>query len=168
MENVILVDENDNQIGIAEKMETHLGDGKRHRAFSILIFNNNGQLMLQKRALGKYHSGGKWTNTCCGHPRPGENIIDAGKRRLKEEMGFDCSLDDIYQFKYQIKLENGLSENEFDHVLVGKYNQKPMINLIEAMDWQWIEIDKLNMELIKNPDKFSYWFTKIAKKILEN
>lgn len=166
IENVILVDEKDNEIGTLEKMEAHRGDGKRHRAFSILIFNDKGELMLQKRAMGKYHSKGKWTNTCCGHPRPGEKIIDAGIRRLKEEMGFDCELSDTYQFKYQVKLENGLSENECDHVLMGKYSQNPLINLDEAMDWQWITTKKLTEELSNNPDKYSYWFTKIAKKML--
>lgn len=168
MENVILVDENDNEIGTAEKMEAHMGKVKRHRAFSILIFNDNGELMLQKRAMGKYHSRGKWTNTCCGHPRPGEDIISAGRRRLSEEMGFDCQLKDMYQFKYQVKLENGLSENECDHVLMGNYNQDPLINVDEAMDWQWIKIEKLNEELKNDADKYSYWFTKIAKKMLRN
>src|SRR3989344_7340032 len=117
---IILVDENDNQIGIEEKIKAHL-DGKLHRAFSIFVFNNKGELLIQQRALDKYHSAGLWTNTCCSHPKPEEQIIEAGHRRLKEEMEFDCELNEAFSFKYKAVFDNGLTENEYDHVLIGYY-----------------------------------------------
>lgn len=118
-ENVILVDKNDQPIGQGEKTAVHKA-GQLHRAFSILIFNDKGKLLLQQRAKGKYHCPRLWSNTCCSHPRPGEDILVAAHRRLQEEMGFDCPLEDKFSFIYKVKFDNGLTEHEYDHVLIGK------------------------------------------------
>lgn len=158
-ENVILVNENDNEIGQAEKMAAHK-EGKLHRAFSIFVFNDKKELMLQKREQHKYHSGGLWTNTCCSHPRPGEDLMDAAHRRLQEEMGFGCELKEIFHFTYSAQFE-GLSEYEVDHVMFGRYNDKPKLNSEEAEDWKWINLDDLNNDIEKNPDNYTVWF-KIA------
>jgi len=116
---VILVDNDDQEVGEAEKMAVH-EKGLLHRAFSVLVFNSKGELLLQQRAKSKYHCGGLWTNTCCSHPRPGETILKAARRRLFEEMGIRCELEEIFSFSYRIEFPNGLTENEFDHVLIGK------------------------------------------------
>src|SRR5690349_17076045 len=126
-EYLILVDEQDHEIGTEEKLKTHR-DAKLHRAFSIFIFNKKGQLLLQRRALSKYHSGGLWTNTCCGHPRPGENIDKAAHRRLQEEMGFDCNMKDVFRFTYKAPLDHGLTEHEVDHVFIGTCDAQPKLN----------------------------------------
>ena len=156
MEQVVLLDKNNNKIGIGEKIRVH-EQGKLHMAFSIFIFNSKGELLLQKRSKNKYHSGGLWSNTCCSHPRPGENIEGAAHRRLKEEMGFDCELEKVFSFNYNIQLGN-LFENEFDCVFIGKFNGSPVINSEEAEDWKWISMDELKKELEKNPWDYSYWF----------
>jgi isopentenyl-diphosphate delta-isomerase len=153
---VALVDEDDKEIGVEEKMKAHK-NGLLHRAFSIFIFNKKGELLLQRRALSKYHSGGLWTNTCCGHPQPKSNILEDGKKRLSEEMGFDCELSEIFSFKYQAKLPNGLIENEFDHVLFGKYDSEPVLNPEEACDYKWITIDLLQTDMNNFPDKYTEW-----------
>ncbi|MBI4292289.1 MAG: isopentenyl-diphosphate Delta-isomerase [Betaproteobacteria bacterium] len=153
---VILVDENDNQIGISEKIKAHLG-GKLHRAFSIFIFNASGQMLLQKRAKGKYHSGGLWSNACCSHPNPGENTEAAAHRRLNEELGFDCPLVEVYQFVYQAKLDGGLSEHEYDHVLIGSYDAEPRVNPSEVDDWKWIDPASLREDMQRNPANYTYW-----------
>ena len=119
-EKVVLVDKDDNEIGLMPKMEAHQ-KGILHRAFSVFLLNSDNQILLQKRSSNKYHSGGLWTNTCCSHPRDGENIINAGKRRLSEEMGINTDLIEAFKFTYKAKLENGLTEHEYDHVLIGKY-----------------------------------------------
>src|SRR4030042_6476736 len=121
---IILVDENDNFLGTEEKLKVHK-EGKLHRAFSVFIFNSKGELLMQKRAKDKYHSGGLWANTACGHPRANESLVDAAHRRLFEEMGFDCELKEIYKFHYNVRFENGLIENEMDHVFMGKFEDKP-------------------------------------------
>ena len=139
IEKVILVDENDNQVGVMPKLEAHQ-KGLLHRAFSVFIFNSKYELLLQKRASSKYHSGGLWTNTCCSHPREGEEILDAAKRRLIEEMGIDTSLRKVHDFIYKAELDNDLTEHEFDHVLYGIYNEDPIINKDEADDFKWIDI----------------------------
>ncbi len=158
-----MVDEDDTQIGTMGKMETH-EKGLLHRAFSILIFNTKGELMLQKRASGKYHSGGLWTNTCCGHPRDGEELVSAAHRRLKEEMGFDCPLREILTFTYQANLDKGLKENEFLHVFSGEYNDEPVLNTEEADDWKWTTMDKLKEDTGQNPGNYTYWFKIMLKK----
>ncbi len=153
---VILVDENDNKIGTMDKLEAHQ-KGALHRAFSVFIFHPDGRLMLQKRAEDKYHSAGLWTNTCCSHPRPGESVMDAAHRRLKEEMGFDCPLTEVHSLIYRTEFSNGLIEHEFDHVLVGTWNGEPKINPSEVSEWLWVLPETLRDELLRYPEKYSYW-----------
>ena len=162
MEEVILVDEHDREVGTMEKLEAHQ-KGLLHRAFSILVFNSKGELMLQQRAIHKYHSGGLWTNTCCSHPRPGETAIDAGKRKLIQEMGFDCELTYSHKFIYKVELDNNLIEHEWDHVLVGYYNNKPEINTSEAMNWKFIALDALQKDVVENPQHYTQWFKMILQ-----
>ena len=159
-ENVILVDEKDNQVGLMPKLEAHQ-KGLLHRAFSVFVFNSNYELVLQKRASSKYHSGGLWTNTCCSHPRDGEDTIDAANRRLYEEMGIKTSLRKVFDFIYKAELDNNLTENEFDHVFYGVYNNDPVINIEEADDFKWIDMETLRNDIDNNPDQFTVWF-KIA------
>ena len=155
-EEVILVDENDKPVGTAEKLAAHK-QGKLHRCFSIFVFHPDGRLILQQRAKSKYHSGGLWSNTCCGHPRPGEDTADAAHRRLQEEMGFDCDLKEIHAFVYKAALDNGIAEHEFDHVFVGVTDKTPVLNPEEADDWQWIDHALLRTELEEHPEKYTYW-----------
>jgi isopentenyl-diphosphate Delta-isomerase len=154
---IIAVDEFDKEIGPIEKMEAHY---KRtlHRAFSILVFNSNNELLLQKRALNKYHSPGLWTNTCCSHPRFGEKLEDAVYRRLKEEMGFTCELKEVFDFIYKAQLEDNLFEHEFDHVFIGIYNGEVIPNKDEVDDYKWIDIEELKDDIIKRPEIYTYWF----------
>ena len=160
MENVILVDEKDNQVGLMPKLEAHQ-KGLLHRAFSVFIFNSDYKLLLQKRAASKYHSGGLWTNTCCSHPRDGEDIIDAANRRLDEEMGIKTSLRKVFDFIYTAELDNNLIENEFDHVLYGVYDIDPILNKEEAEDFKWIDMETLKNDIENNTDQYTVWF-KIA------
>ena len=159
-EKVILVDENDTQVGLMPKLEAHQ-KGLLHRAFSIFIFNSNHQLLLQKRAISKYHSGGLWTNTCCSHPREGEETINAANRRLIEEMGIKTNLRKVFDFIYKAELDNELIENEFDHVFYGLYNEDPIINTKEADDFKWIDMETLNNDIAINGQNYTVWF-KIA------
>jgi len=159
-EKVILVDKNDNQVGLMPKLEAH-EKGVLHRAFSIFIFNSKYELLLQKRASSKYHSGGLWTNTCCSHPREGEDILDAANRRLDEEMGITTSLRKVYDFIYKAELDNQLTEHEFDHVFYGVYDKDPILNKDEAEDFKWVDMETLNNDIIKNEDNYTVWF-KIA------
>ena len=159
-ENVILVDEKDNQVGLMPKLEAHQ-KGLLHRAFSVFIFNSDYKLLLQKRASSKYHSGGLWTNTCCSHPRDGEDTADAANRRLYEEMGIKTSLRKVYEFIYRAELDNNLIENEFDHVFYGIYNDDPILNTDEADDFKWIDMETLRNDIDNNQDQFTVWF-KIA------
>ncbi len=160
---VILVNEKDQQIGLMEKIEAH-EKGLLHRAFSIFILNDANELLLQKRALSKYHSPGLWTNTCCSHPRDNENIINAGNRRLIEEMGFKTELKPFLSFVYKAKFENGLTEHEFDHVLIGKYNQEPFIDIDEVCDWKWVDLESLSLDIINNSENYTVWFKIIFKR----
>ena len=121
--------------------------------------------MLQKRATGKYHSGGLWTNTCCGHPRNEEEILSAAHRRLREEMGFDCPLKEIITFTYQVNLDRGLQENEFLHVFVGTYDEIPVLNPEEADGWKWITMDELKNDIAKYPNNYTYWFKTVLEKL---
>ncbi|MES2513576.1 MAG: isopentenyl-diphosphate Delta-isomerase [Bacteroidota bacterium] len=157
---VILVDELDNDIGVMEKLEAHQ-KGLLHRAFSIFIFNDKNELLLQQRALSKYHSAGLWTNTCCSHPRPHETVKDAAHRRLYEEMGLSCELQITTNFIYKTDFENGLTEHEFDYVLTGQTNQTPIINPDEVESYEWRSIDDIKKDMGLNPDKYTAWF-KIA------
>lgn len=155
---VILVDELDNEIGVCEKLAAHRR-GLLHRAISIFVFSSRGEILLQKRARQKYHSGGLWSNTCCSHPRPGESIEAAAHRRLKEEMGFDCPLEKVHSFVYRVEFENELVEHEFDHVLVGVYDGVPVVNPNEAENWKWEAVDVVLEHMRVNPECYTYWFT---------
>ena len=155
-ENVILVDEKDNQVGLMPKLEAH-EKGLLHRAFSIFIFNNKYQLLLQKRAISKYHSGGLWTNTCCSHPLENLSLVESAKKRLVEEMGIKANLNEVFSFIYQAEFDNGLSEYEYDHVLFGISNNKPILNPDEAIDYKWIKISDLKAQIEKNPGNFTVW-----------
>lgn len=154
---VILVDEHDNPIGTEEKLAAHQNGGKLHRAFSVFVFNNAGKIMLQRRALEKYHCPGLWTNTCCSHPRPEETPLAAATRRLQEEMGFVCPLEEKFAFTYRAEFDNGLTEHEFDHVFVGVYNQEPHLNPAEAMDYKRVTVDELLAMIEKNPESITPW-----------
>ena len=166
-EKVILVNENDDKIGLMPKLEAHI-KGVLHRAFSIFIFNNANELMLQKRALSKYHSPGLWTNTCCSHQRDNESNIDAGKRRLFEEMGFETDLKETISFIYKANLDNGLMEHELDHIMIGKYSANPIINKNEVESWKWINLNDLKKDILENPNDYTVWFKIIFKKFYKN
>ncbi|MBS7250291.1 MAG: isopentenyl-diphosphate Delta-isomerase [Candidatus Freyarchaeota archaeon] len=165
-EMVILVDQNDNEVGTGEKMKIH-EEGRLHRAFSIFVFNSKGETLLQKRAKSKYHSGGLWSNTCCSHPRPGEDTEQAAHRRLKEEMGFDCDLKKIFAFVYKANLDHNLTEYEFDHVFVGNYDGKVEINPMEAEDYKWVNMKTLKDNVEKHPEKYTVWFKIAFNEILK-
>jgi isopentenyl-diphosphate Delta-isomerase len=154
---VVLVDENDIDQGLMEKMEAHV-KGVLHRAFSVFIFNNNSEMLLQQRAFSKYHSPGLWTNTCCSHPRNKEKAIDAAHRRLIEEMGFDCEIIPAFTFKYKAPVGQGLIEHEFDHVFTGTYNSIPSPNPDEVAAWKWVAMTELEEDMLLNPEKYTVWF----------
>ncbi len=157
MEHVILVDEADNETGTMEKMEAHR-KGVLHRAFSILLFNSKGELLLQKRSSKKYHSGGLWTNTCCSHPNPGESIAKAANRKLKQEMGIDLYPEFAFKFIYKTSLDHQLMEHEYDYVLIGQFDGQPIINPEEVEDWKFVDIVSVKKELEANPESYTYWF----------
>ncbi len=156
-EKVILVNSNDEPIGLMPKMEAH-EKALLHRAFSVFVINSNNELMLQQRALQKYHSPGLWTNTCCSHQRDGEENIEAGLRRLQEEMGFETPLEYLFNFIYKAPFDNGLTEYELDHVMLGRYEGKPSINPEEVASWKWMDIDLIHADLINNPADYTVWF----------
>jgi isopentenyl-diphosphate delta-isomerase len=166
MEKVILVDENDNPVGVMEKMEAH-EKGLLHRAFSVFIFNDNKELMLQQRAFSKYHSPGLWTNTCCSHPREGEDTESAAHRRLVEEMGFDCEIKEAFSFLYNSDVGQGLTEHEFDHVFIGHYNNSPELNTEEVHDSRFMRMEDIKAEMQTHPEKYTVWF-RIAFDEVEN
>jgi isopentenyl-diphosphate Delta-isomerase len=161
---VILVDKNNRKIGIEEKIKAHK-EGKLHRAFSIFVFNSNGELLIQQRAKTKYHSGGLWSNTVCSHPKPDETYAQAVHRRLKEEMGFDCVLKKIFCFIYNTGFRNGLIENEYDCVFSGKFDGKPILNHREVMAYKWIPMKELKQDIMKNSNKYSFWLKIALKKM---
>lgn len=164
-EKVILVDENDKELGVEEKLKTHQ-EGKLHRAFSIFVLNSKGELLLQKRAKNKYHSGGLWSNTCCSHPSPGNSIEEESRKRLKEEMGFDCDLKEAFSFIYSIKFDENLSENEFDHVFIGKSDADPEPNPEEVGEWKWVGLEELKKDIEKNPENYTYWLRLSIDKVI--
>jgi isopentenyl-diphosphate delta-isomerase len=164
MEEVILVDALDNVTGKMEKMEAHI-KGEMHRAISVLIFNTKGEMMLQQRAFSKYHSPGLWTNTCCSHPRPEELSLNAALRRLKEEMGFTTELEEKFTFAYQAEFENGLIENEFDHVFFGIFEGNVVLNPDEAQDYKWIKPYDLLSDMVANTENFTIWFRIMINKM---
>ena len=166
IENVILVDEQDNEVGFMEKIEAH-EKALLHRAFSVFVFNDNNELMLQQRAKGKYHSPLLWTNTCCSHQRKGESNIAAGKRRLQEEMGFTCELEEVFSFIYKAPFDNGLTEHELDHVMVGTYNGEPHINPEEVESYKWMSLEDVKRDIENNPLHYTAWFKIIFEKSYE-
>lgn len=165
-ESVILVDKKDHQIGLMEKMQAHR-EGRLHRAFSVFVFNNQGMLMLQKRAFHKYHSPGLWSNTCCSHPRNGETVEQAAHRRLMEEMGFDCRLEHPFHFIYKADVGQGLTEHELDHVFIGYFDGNPQVNSDEVADWMFVNLDELQDEMKTSPEKYTIWFNIIFGKVID-
>ncbi len=161
-EQVILVNEKDEQLGLMSKMEAH-EKAMLHRAFSVFIFNEKGELLLQQRAKEKYHSPLLWTNTCCSHQRDGETNLQAGKRRLREEMGFDCDLKEVFWFIYKAPFDNGLTEHELDHVMVGYYDKDPVINREEVESFQWMTLEDVKKDINEFPEKYTEWFKIIFK-----
>ena len=153
---LILVDENDNEVGVIDKWSAHKS-GALHRAFSVFVFNTNGELLLQQRADEKYHSAGLWSNTCCSHPYKGEKILEAINRRLQEEMGMSCETKFMFSFIYKATLENGLSEHEFDHVYFGTTDMQPSAEPTEVKDWKYISLQDLAMDVEKNPGVYLAW-----------
>ena len=163
---VILVDKNDRKIGLGEKMKAHdKKNGKLHRAISIFVFNKKGETMLQQRAPDKYHSKGKWSNTCCSHPMSGEKVLTAAHRRLREEMGFDCRMRKVFEFTYEAEVGSGLREREYDHIIFGRHERNPRINKDEVVDWKWISLPSLKSEIKKNPEKFTPWLRMMINKV---
>ena len=166
-EKVILVNEKDEPIGLMPKMEAH-EKGLLHRAFSVFVFNDKNELMLQQRALSKYHSPGLWTNTCCSHQREGESNIEAGKRRLQEEMGFTTDLKDTMAFIYKAPFDNGLTEHEFDHILVGNFNDVPNLNPQEVSAWKWMKLEAVQKDMQIHPERYTEWFKIIFDKYYQS
>lgn len=156
-EKVILVNERDEQIGLMPKLEAH-EKAELHRAFSIFILNSKNEVMLQQRASQKYHSPLLWTNTCCSHQREGESNIQAGNRRLMEEMGFSTELKELFHFIYKAPFDNGLTEHELDHVMVGYFDGEPVINPEEVENWKWMDIDAIKEDMQVHPEKYTVWF----------
>jgi isopentenyl-diphosphate delta-isomerase len=156
-EKVILVNQKDEPIGLMNKLEAH-EKAVLHRAFSVFILNDKNEVMLQQRAHQKYHSPLLWTNTCCSHQREGETNIQAGTRRLSEEMGFSAELKELFHFIYKAPFDNGLTEHELDHVMIGYYNNKPIINPDEVEDWKWMSIKAIKEDMQIHPDIYTVWF----------
>ena len=156
-EQVILVNEKDEPIGLMGKMEAH-EKGLLHRAFSVFIFNSQGELLLQQRAASKYHSPSLWTNTCCSHPRAGETNQQAGERRLEEEMGLRVPLKEVFSFVYKAPFDNGLIEHEYDYVLVGYSDALPQINPEEVASWKWLSLEAVREDILQSPEQYTAWF----------
>ncbi len=161
---VILVDEYDNETGTADKMEAHR-KALLHRAISVFICNSKDEWLLQRRASGKYHSNGLWTNACCSHPFPGESNLEAARRRLMEEMGMKAPLRKLFHFTYKAELDNGLTEHELDHVFFGVTNELPVINTGEVQEWKYVEYNSLMEEMKRMPENFTVWFRMIAERV---
>jgi len=155
------------KVVLVNEMEAH-EKAVLHRAFSVFIFNDKNELMLQQRALTKYHSPGLWTNTCCSHQRDGESNLQAGKRRLQEEMGFVAELKETTSFIYKAPFDNGLTEHEFDHIMVGYYNDAPVINLDEVESWKWMLVEDVKDDMAKHPEEYTEWFKIIFEKFYEH
>ena len=166
-ENVILVNQLDEQIGIMPKMEAH-EKALLHRAFSVFIMNDKGETMIQQRAAHKYHSPLLWANTCCSHQRVGETNIEAGKRRLKEEMGIETELRELFSFIYKAPFDNGLTEHELDHVMIGYYNGEPILDPEEVAAWKWMKPEDIKKDISVHPDNYSAWFKIIFDKFYDH
>ena len=166
-EEVILVNQENEQIGTMPKMEAH-EKALLHRAFSVFIVNDDGEIMLQQRAASKYHSPLLWTNTCCSHQRVGESNLDAGKRRLQEEMGFEAELKELFSFIYKAPFDNGLTEHEYDHVMIGNFNTEPKINPEEVEAWKWMSPELVKKDITNNPKEYTVWFKIIFEKFYQH
>ena len=167
-EEIILVDENDNLVGFETKLKAHEDGGKLHRAFSIFVFDARGRLLLQRRAKKKYHFGGLWSNTCCGHPKKGEELQDAAQARLQQEFGFDTRLKELFSFLYRASdAGNGLAEHEFDHVFYGEFDGDPRPNPDEIEDWKWVDVAELMSDLENNPHRYTPWFKIAIQDVIE-
>lgn len=166
-ENVILVDEKDNEIGLMGKTEAHK-KALLHRAISVFIFNPDGEWLLQRRAFSKYHSGGLWTNTCCTHPLPDESNLDAANRRLKQEMGMHCSLKELFSFTYKEALDNELTEHELDHVFIGTTDLAPIINPNEVAEFKYVSYQDLELDITNNTSEYTAWFNKIYYRVQQH
>lgn len=166
VENVVLVDELDNELGLMEKMEAH-EKGLLHRAFSVFVLNGKSELILQQRAIEKYHSGGLWTNTCCSHPRHGEKVEDAAHRRLQEEMGFDCHVEKLFDFVYRAELDKGLTEHELDHLFIGYSDTTPIINKSEAASWKAMSLEAVQKDIEEQPELYTEWFKIIFDRFMK-
>lgn len=164
---VILVDKKDQEVGVMEKMQAHR-EGLLHRAFSVFIFDQEDNMLLHQRAFEKYHSGGLWTNACCSHPRPGESVQQAADRRLMEEMGFHCPLDRTFSFIYQTEFDNGLTEYELDHVLIGKFDGVPQPEPSEVADWKFVSLDYIQDQLRNQPQDYTVWFRIAFEKLMQH
>ncbi|NIM50191.1 MAG: isopentenyl-diphosphate Delta-isomerase [Gemmatimonadales bacterium] len=156
-ERVVLVDDQDRELGSEAKLAAHAA-GQLHRAFSVFVFDGEGNLLLQRRAAAKYHSASLWSNTCCGHPRPGEPMLDAARRRLREEMGIDCPLRHVFHFTYWADLGEGLCEHEFDHVFVGRFDGQPAPDPEEVAEWRWVNVEDARADLAADPGSYTVWF----------
>ena len=156
-EQVILVNEKDEPIGLMGKMEAH-EKGLLHRAFSVFVFNSKQEVLLQQRAACKYHSPNLWTNTCCSHPRAGETNQQAGERRLQEEMGLQVPLREVFSFIYKAPFDNGLTEHEYDHVLIGYSDAQPQINPEEVASWKWLSLEAIKEDILQAPERYTAWF----------
>lgn len=156
-EQVVLVNDKNEELGTMPKMEAH-EKAVLHRAFSVFLINDKGETMLQQRAAEKYHSPMLWTNTCCSHQRLGESNIEAGKRRLQEEMGIETDLKELFSFIYKAPFDNGLTEHELDHVMIGKYNDSPNINTDEVNSWKWMSLEDIKLDIVESPSDYTEWF----------
>lgn len=164
---VILVNQENEQVGTMPKMEAH-EKGVLHRAFSVFVMNPEGEIMLQQRAAHKYHSPSLWTNTCCSHQREGESNIEAGVRRLKEEMGFETELKELFSFVYKAEFDNGLTEHELDHVMLGYFNEAPEINPEEVSAWKWMKPEDIKSDIELHPESYTAWFKIIFDKFYDH
>jgi len=162
---VILVDKNDQAIGTMDKMEAH-AKALLHRAFSVFIFNTAGEILMQQRAKHKYHSGGLWTNTCCSHPFPGEDTLEAANRRLFEEMGLKTELKFVFKFQYKAPFDNELTEHEIDHVFVGETNEVPQIHPDEVADYKYMKMEDIQTDILNHPEQYTVWFRIIFSEFL--
>ena len=163
-EQMILVNDRDEPVGIMEKMEVHKR-GLLHRAFSVFVFDSKGRFLLQQRATSKYHSSGLWTNTCCSHPRPNDKVEEAAARRLKEEMGITSNMKEIFSFVSKADLGKDIWEHEFDHVFLGKSDEFPLPNKSEVSEWKWMSIESITNEIDNHPNDFTIWFQLIFKDV---
>jgi isopentenyl-diphosphate delta-isomerase len=164
---LILVDEQDNPVGYASKLAAHQSGGALHRAFSVFIFNSRGEMLIQRRAAGKYHFGGLWTNACCSHPRRGQLTLDAAHQRLRDELGFDTDLRELFSFTYRaVDPASGLTEHEFDHVFAGNFDGTPAPNAGEVDDWKWIAIGELLADVRAKPQAYTPWFNLVVERVV--